>query len=85
MWDSDAETFLRDVSNPVCAPLAGGGCRGAFATHTSADGSLFQSFFGSASEGLDPRIFRYAPDTFALTDSFASGLGPVAIEIATFR
>ncbi len=85
VWNSTTEVFVRDGADPVCAPVAGGGCRGAFSTYTSADGSLYQAFFGSASEGLDPQIFVYEAGTFALTDSVASGQGPVGIEIATFR
>jgi hypothetical protein len=85
VWNSSTGSFERDATNPVCAPLTGSGCRGAFAAHTDADGALYQTFFGSAADGLEPQIFRYAPESFALTDSIASGLGPVALEIATFR
>jgi len=85
VWDSSSETFLRDGSDPVCAPIAGGGCRGAFVTHTSSDGTLYQSFFGSVADGLAPQLFVYSPGTFALTDSIDSGLSPVGLEIATFR
>jgi hypothetical protein len=85
VWNSTTETFVRDGSDPVCAPIAGGGCRGAFSTHTGADGSLYQTFFGSASQGLDPQLFVYEAETFALTDSIATGQGPVGIEVATFR
>ena len=85
VWNSVTETFVRDGSDPVCAPIAGGGCRGAFSTHTGADGSLYQTFFGSASQGLDPQLFVYEAETFALTDSIAAGQGPVGIEVATFR
>lgn len=85
VWDPNAESFVRDESNPVCAPLAGGGCRGAFSVRTAADGSLYQVFFGSAPDGLAPQVFRYAVGTFALTDSVDTGQGPVGIEIATFR
>ena len=84
-WNTATRAFVRDGSNPICAPLDGGGCRGAFAVHTAADGSLYQTFFGSASAGLPPQVFRYAPETFALTDSIDSGLGPVGLEIRGFR
>ncbi|MCY3678024.1 MAG: hypothetical protein F4Z31_23660 [Gemmatimonadetes bacterium] len=84
-WNTATRAFVRDGSNPICAPLDGGGCRGAFAVHTAADGALYQTFFGSASAGLPPQVFRYAPETFALTDSIDSGLGPVGLEIRGFR
>ena len=85
VWDSNTREFVRDIGDPLCAPLAGGGCRGAFSATTGADGSVYQAFFGSTSEGLDPWIFRYSPDSLALTDSIASGLGPVAVEVHRFR
>ena len=85
VWNSVTETFVRDGSDPVCAPIAGGGCRGAFSAHTATDGSLYQVFFGSAPDGLAPQVFRYDAGTFALTDSIDTGQGPVGIEIATFR
>lgn len=84
-WNTGTGNFVRDGSDPICAPLDGGGCRGAFAVHTAADGSLYQTFFGSASMGLPPQIFRYAPETYALTDSVDSGAGPVGLEIRSFR
>ncbi|MXV95093.1 MAG: hypothetical protein F4Y07_00790 [Gemmatimonadetes bacterium] len=84
-WNTATRAFVRDGSDPICAPLDGGGCRGAFAVHTAADGALYQTFFGSASAGLPPQVFRYAPETFALTDSIDSGLGPVGLEIRGFR
>lgn len=84
-WNTATKAFVRDGADPICAPLDGGGCRGAFAVHTAADGALYQTFFGSASAGLSPQVFRYAPETFALTDSIDSGLGPVGLEIRTFR
>ena len=84
-WNTGTRQFVRDASDPICAPLAGGGCRGAFAAHTAADGSLYQTFFGSASQGLPPRIFRYEPGTFALADSIDAAGGPVAVEIRSFR
>jgi hypothetical protein len=85
VWSSATENFVRDSSAPICAPIAGGGCRGAFSAHTSAGGALYQAFFGSPSDGLPPQIFRYDAGTFTLTDSIDSGLGPVGIEITTFR
>ncbi len=84
-WNTATGTFVRDASDPICAPLDGGGCRGAFAVHTGTDGSLYQIFFGSVRQGLPPQIFRYEPETFALADSIASAGGPVAVEIRSFR
>jgi len=84
VWDSDTQTFVRDASDPLCAPLAGGGCRGAFSAWTGEDGSVYQAFFGSPSDDLDPWIFRY-DTSLALVDSIPSGAGPVEVEIHTFR
>ncbi len=84
-WDTGTGSFVRDGTSPICAPLEGGGCRGAFAAHTAADGSLYQTFFGSPSMDLPPQIFRYAPGTYALADSIDSGSGPVGLEIRSFR
>lgn len=84
-WSTAAKTFVRDTGDPICAPLAGGGCRGAFAAHTAADGSLYQTFFGSTRQNLSPWVFRYDPETWTLTDSIASGRGPVGLDIRSFR
>lgn len=84
-WNTATKAFVRDASNPICAPLAGGGCRGAFGAHTAADGSLYQTFFGSTRQNLSPWIFRYDPETWALTDSIPPGQGPVGLEIRSFR
>lgn len=84
VWDSESETFVRDAADPLCAPVAGGGCRGAFSAWAGEDGSVYQAFFGSPSEDLDPWIFRY-DSSLALVDSIASGAGPVEVEIHSFR
>ena len=84
-WSTAAKAFVRDAGDPICAPLAGGGCRGAFTAHAAADGSLYQTFFGSTRQNLSPWVFRYAPETWALTDSVASGQGPVGLDIRSFR
>ena len=84
-WNTTTKMFVRDASDPICAPLEGGGCRGAFAAHTSADGSLYQTFFGSASRNLPPRIFSYTAGTYELADSTDSGPGPVGLVIRSFR
>lgn len=83
-WSTGTKAFVRDGTNPICAPLADGGCRGAFGAHTAADGSLYQTFFGSTRQNLSPWIFRYAPETWVLTDSIPSGRGPVGLEIRSF-
>ena len=84
VWDTKTRTFLRGPDNPVCAKLADGSCRGAFDNAVDANGTLYQTFFGSRSKNLNPYVFVYAPGTFALTDSIAAGAGPTAIEIQRF-
>lgn len=84
VWDTGVRSFIRSPEDPVCAPLASGGCRGAYATRTDADGRLFQIFFGSPSEGLPPQIFIYEGSGFALTDSIPAGEGPTDLVITTF-
>lgn len=54
VWDSRSRVFVRGPDNPVCAPLSAGGCRGASSSFTASDGGLFQTFFGSAAQGLQP-------------------------------
>ena len=83
MFNTATRTFVRGPNNPVCAKLANGSCRGAFATTTNANGDVYQAFFGSTSQGLAPYIFVYKASTFALTDSIAVGSGP-ALAIRTF-
>lgn len=85
VWDSVTESFLRGPGDPVCAPLAGGGCRGASSAYTAADGTLYQTFFGSPGQGLAPWVFRYSPERWELADSVPSGLGPTEVEIHVFR
>lgn len=85
VWNTKTRAFVRGSDNPVCAKIAATGkCRGAFAASASADGSVYQAFFGSASQGLAPYVFVYAPSSFALRDSIAVGAGPAAIQIRTF-
>ncbi len=85
VFDTGSRSWVRGPDNPVCAPLEGGGCRGAFDASAAEDGTLYQAFFGSTSQGLSPYIFVYEPGTFALTDSIASGQGPTAMRIEAFR
>jgi YVTN family beta-propeller protein len=84
VWNTVTKTFVRDANNPLCAPLSGGACRGAFDAHPDAAGDVYQVFFGSPSQSLNPYIFVYKAGTFALTDSIAVGPGPSSIRIATF-
>jgi len=83
VWDTSNKTFVRGTDDPVCAPLEDG-CRGAFSVTTGEDGNLYQSFFGSSTQGLSPWIFVYAQGSFALTDSIESGQGPVAVRVGSF-
>lgn len=85
VWDTKTQSFVRGPDHSVCARLASGECRGAFGTATSANGDLYQLFFGSPSEDLPPWIFVYSAGTFALVDSIATGQGPAAMEIRTFE
>jgi YVTN family beta-propeller protein len=83
--NTKTRAFVRGPDNPVCAKVASTGkCRGAFATTTGSDGSVYQLFFGSASQGLAPAAFIYAPTSFALRDSVSVGAGPAAIQVRTF-
>ncbi len=84
VWDTRSGTFLRGPSDPVCAPLAGGGCRGASAATTDRDGRLYQVFFGSPAEGVPGQIFVYEGSGFTLTDSIPAGEGPTDLVITTF-
>ena len=77
-------SFVRGPSNPVCAKVASGSCRGAFAAAVNANGDVYQAFFGSTSQGLAPYIFVYRASTFVLSDSIAVGSGPAALAIRTF-
>ncbi|TVR64286.1 MAG: hypothetical protein EA422_07215 [Gemmatimonadales bacterium] len=84
VWDTRTGAFVRSPSDPVCAPLAAGGCRGAFGARTDGEGRLYQLFFGSASEGLPAQVFIYEGSGFALTDSIPAGEGPTDLVITTF-
>lgn len=86
VWNTATHAFVRDVNNPVCARLTnapGTPCRGAFDATRASDGSIYQAFFGSASEALPPYVFVYSP-TYELVDSVSVGVGPVSIDIGTF-
>ena len=86
VWDTETQTFLRDPADPVCARLtqaAGTPCRGAADAAAASDGSIYQTFFGSASESLPPYVFVYSP-AHELVDSISAGVGPAAIQIRSF-
>jgi hypothetical protein len=87
VWNTVTEAFVRGPDDPVCARLTlapGTPCRGAADATRASDGSIYQTFFGSAPESLPPYLFVYAPGTYQLADSVAVGVGPSAIEIRTF-
>ncbi len=86
VWDTRMHTFVRDATNPVCARLTtrpGAPCRGAFDAARASDGSIYQAFFGSASESLPPYVFVYSP-SYELVDSIRVGVGPASIDIGSF-
>lgn len=82
--DTGTGEFVRGPENPVCARLEDGSCRGAPDADTDRNGDLYQAFFGSAKNGLDPWVFRYRAGTYELIDSIAVGQGPMSIEIERF-
>jgi hypothetical protein len=84
VWDTKTRAFVRGGNNPLCAKLANGSCRGAFAATTNAEGDVYQVFFGSSTQNLPPCIFVFKAGTFALTDSINAGVGPSALAIRTF-
>lgn len=87
VYNTATNTFVRGKANPLCAPFtdaSGTGCRGAFSAVADERGRVFQLFFGSTSRQLAPRVFVYAPTTFALTDSIAASQGPASIEVRRF-
>lgn len=87
VYNTATRTFVRGPDNPLCAPFTTAtaqGCRGAFDAVADDNGRVFQVFFGSTSRGLAPKVFVYAPSTFALTDSIATSRGPAAIEVRRF-
>ena len=84
VWDTKTRAFVRGVNNPLCAKLANGSCRGAFAATTNAAGDVYQAFFGSSTQNLPPYIFVFKAGTFALSDSINAGVGPSALAIRTF-
>jgi hypothetical protein len=84
VWDTKSRTYVRGPANPICAKVAAGGCRGAFAAATDAAGDVYQAFFGDSRANLPPYIFVYKAGTYALTDSISVGQSPAAIVIRAF-
>jgi DNA-binding beta-propeller fold protein YncE len=84
VFDTTRRSFVRGPDDPVCAPLEGGGCRGAFHARADRDGDLYQVFFGSPNEGLAPFTFVFDAETFALADSVPADGGPAAVAIQVF-
>ncbi len=85
VWNTKTRAFVRGANDPLCAKRASTGlCRGASDAVPSATGKVYQTFFGSISQGLAPYVFVYNPTTFALTDSIAVGTGPISIAVRTF-
>ena len=84
VWNTVTRAFVRGATNPVCAKLPDGSCRGAAAATTNAAGNVYQVFFGSPSQALPPYVFVFKPGTYVLSDSISVGTGPIAINIKTF-
>lgn len=85
VWDTKTRAFVRNETNPLCARrAANNACRGASDAVASSTGKVYQTFFGSTSQGLSPYVFVYNPSTFVLSDSISVGTGPIAIAIRTF-
>lgn len=84
IWNTNTRQFVRAPDDAICARLANGNCRGAFAAAADKAGNLYEAFFGSPSANLPPYIFVFKAGTFALTDSIAVGSGPAALTIRQF-
>lgn len=84
VWNTKTRTFVRDATNPLCAPVKGGACRGAFGATADASGNVYQLFFGDPTNNLPPYAFVYRAGTFALTDSVSVGVGPSGMAIRSF-
>lgn len=83
IWNTKTKTFVRGSDNPVCAKHQGF-CRGAFATTASANGDVYQAFFGSPSQNLPPYVFVFSAGSYALRDSISAGVGPSSVAIKRF-
>jgi hypothetical protein len=82
IYNTVTGTFVRGPSNPLCAPLPAGGCRGAIDARTDAAGDVYQLFFGTMT--LPGQVFVYTSGSYALRDSLTAGTGPTSMTIATF-
>jgi hypothetical protein len=84
IWNIGTQAFVRGPDNPLCAPISGGACRGAFDARPDTAGNVYQVFFGSPSQNQNPYVFVYQAGSYTLTDSIAVGPGPSALRIASF-
>jgi len=84
IWNTTTHQFVRPPDNGICAKLANGSCRGAFAATTDKAGNVYQAFFGSPSANLPAYVFVFKAGTFTLTDSVAMGAGPSALTVRVF-
>jgi hypothetical protein len=84
-WNTATGAFIRSPADPVCAPLAAGGCRGASDAGIAPNGDLYQSFFGDAAGGLPAQYFIYDGGTLALADSIAVPIGPSGLQVVEFE
>jgi len=84
VWSTTTSAFLRDASNPLCAPVTGGACRGAADATVAPNGRVYQAFFGSAANSEPAQYFVYDGSTFALSDSVTVPIGPSGLVGATF-
>jgi hypothetical protein len=84
VWNTGTAAFIRDPSDPLCAPDAGG-CRTASDAAFAPNGNLYQSFFGSTAAGLAAYYFVYDGGTFALSDSIPVPVGPAGLQVVEFE
>ncbi len=85
VWNTATQTFIRGPENPVCAPVTGGGCRGASGAEVAPNGNLYQAFPGSSSSSQPAYLFVYDGTTLALSDSISIPLGPSGFTTRRFR
>lgn len=85
VWHTTTRTFVRDASNPICAPVTGGSCRGASSAEIGPDGNLYQAFFGSAFSNTPAYLFVYNGTTLELSDSISIPVGPSGLTVRSFR
>jgi hypothetical protein len=87
VWNRTTRAFLRGVGNTVCARVSASptsACRGASGAAIAANGTLYQSFFGSAAQSQPSYLFAFDGTTFALRDSVPMPVGTNGVRIQTF-